>query len=167
MASLALWTPIGFSPSSPYPIPFHKSNYLDLEQIFVKSLPGFSDLGVPTSHFFYPCNGVVFHPTWTKMPDIRKTRYITIDVIKVTSLSIVDLLPSFPNILCSALSTGNTIYHIWWFACYGLLDGENLSCGSYGNRFAKCSLATCVTSFVLALVESFLHFLFDNLVLMH
>ena len=153
MASLAQWTPIGFSLSSPYPIPFHKSNYLDLEKIFVKSLPGFSDLRVPTSHFFYTCDGIVFYPTFAKMPYVRKTALIAVDVVEVPGLTLVNFLPCFPYILFPALGASDTVYEIRCFACHGLMYGKVLVCGCYMDILPKRPFLTGVSPFVLALME--------------
>ena len=136
------------------PMGLKLSYYLHLKQFFVENFPGFPNLRVSASQFFDSCDSIVFHPTFAKMPNIRKTFYIVVDVIEVPRLTLVDFLSRFPNILCPALSACDTIDDIGCFACHRLANGEIPIRRCNVNFFPKCPLSTRVATFIPALMKS-------------
>ena len=65
---------------------------------------------VPTSNFLYTCDGVVFHPTYFEMSDVREPTHTMVYIAEMTGLPTVDFLPRFPNVLCLAFLVHVTQY---------------------------------------------------------
>ena len=88
---------------------------MDIKKFFVKSFPRLTDITAILAYLLHACDGVMFDTAFSKVIDVWKTLFVAANVTQMASLSSMQFLVSFSDILVMTLFTCQAIYHVSTF----------------------------------------------------